>query len=58
MKTRLFLSLLLSIVCSMAFAQKTLEVEERSQSNDVYSSDGDEAAIIIKCNQNNLSILY
>ena len=51
MKTRLFLSLLLSIVCSMAFAQKTLEVEERSQANDVYSSDGDEAAIIIKCNQ-------
>lgn len=51
MQSRFFLSFLLLLSCSMAFAQRTLLVEDRSQSNDVYSSDGDEAAVIIRCDQ-------
>ena len=51
MKRRSIFTLLLLLLCSLSFAQKKLVVEDRSQSNDVYSSDGDEAAIIIRCDQ-------
>ena len=48
-KTILFCLFLL--VGSVAFAQKVLESKEVSQSNDVYTSQNDEAAVIIRCHE-------
>lgn len=43
------LSVCLFLMGSMAFSQNILEVSNISQSNDVYSSANDEAAVLIRC---------
>lgn len=51
MKAKHLLTIALLAVAFTAHAQKTLDIEDRTQSVDVYSSDGDEAAIIIRCDE-------
>lgn len=51
MQKRNLIAALLLMVCSVAFPQKKLEVEDRSQGTDVYSSEGNEAAVMIRCDR-------
>jgi hypothetical protein len=44
------LSLCLLLMGGVAFSQNILEVKDISQSNDVFSSANDEAAVLIRCN--------
>ena len=49
MQKRLLLSLAMALVGLMATAQNNLEVKDVSQPNDVYSSENNEAAVIVRC---------
>lgn len=51
MKARHILTLALAAIAATAGAQKTLDIEDRSQAADVYSSDGTDAAVIIRCEE-------
>lgn len=51
MQKRNLIAALLLIVCSTAFSQKKLDVEDKTQSTDVYSSEGNEAAVMIRCDR-------
>lgn len=48
---KIFVLAMLCITTGFICAQNVLEVKDISQPNDVYSSDGNEGAVIIKCNQ-------
>lgn len=48
---KLFSMALLCLVAQMGIAQNVLEVSDVSQTNDIYSSDTDNGAVVIKCNK-------
>ena len=50
MSKKHLLTLLFSVIATMAGAQGVLEVEDLSQANAVYSSEGEQAAVEIRCN--------
>ena len=48
---RTFFSLCMLLIASLVEAQGILEVKDISQPNDVYASENDEAAVIIRCHE-------